>query len=162
MLSARVITVTALLVWILYMAGCGRATPRSSIVRESTVSNLVEKLPNLAVCDIRSCDYTVTSVTSPGRVPAPSDTKLELTGLATLSDRAAEALETRFQWEPVARTEIPAVLLPLLPEGAVLGSRGLNKTFAENPTYAHGIILVLADDRRTIYFLVQDMDHPIE
>ena len=162
MRSSRITSIVALTGITLGMIGCGSSPPKSPNTKRTSVSALEKALPNLAVFDITSCSYTVTSRTSRSIVPSPSDTLLELVGHATISDTGAERIRMGFEWEPVKRDQIPPELLSIMPPGPASFSRGLNRTFDSNGTYAHGVVIVLAEDWSKLYFVTRDRDHPIE
>ena len=135
----------------------------SPTVSSSSVPDLLERLPNLNPIGIDSCSYAVEKSTANSLVPSPSDTKLELKGSAKLSEGNSKRIRSRFDWKQIARADIPKSLLDIVPSGDILVSEKLNESFADNPRYAHGFVIMLADESsRTIFFLSTDMDHPIK
>ena len=130
---------------------------------DTSVSDLLAKLPNLKPLDIGSCSYTVEKSSVKSMVPSPSDVRVELSGSAALSEAGSQALKSGFEWKPLSRDAVPPGLLTLVPPGDLVVSAKLNETFANNPTYAHGFVVVVADDNwMRVYLLATDMDHPIK
>jgi hypothetical protein len=131
---------------------------------ESTsVPTLLTHLSNLAVYNITSCSFVAKRTSQATWIPSPSDTRLELKGLALLSADDAKVLKSTFTWKLVPRGDIPDSLLAMMPPGDVLVSQALNASFSRNRTYCHGFVATLtSDDWSRIYFLATDMDHPIK
>ena len=151
------------LILALLISGCGRSGGNGPEVSHSSVLDLMTILPNMKAFDVESCDYTVCKSTESSRVPSPSDTKIEVKGTAVLSEESSKRIRSQFDWKIIARTDLPKSILTILPNGDFLGSAKLNETFTDNPTYAHGFVIVLGDSSsRTLYFLATDMDHSIE
>lgn len=144
------------------VSSCGRAAPAASETRSTSVEDLLKFLPNLNAIGVTSADYTVTKSSASRGVPSPSDTRIELLGTADLSEDAAKKLQQSFEWVAAHRARIPVKILAILPSGDYLASSKLNDSFSENPTYAHGRVVVVAGNWGRLYFLASDMDHPIE
>lgn len=146
--------------------GCGRTNVKPPLASNTSVPELLTKLPNLKPHNITSCSYTIETSSTAGRldtVPAPSDTRYELRGSAVLSEDAAKALESAGDWKPARRDEIPGSLSAVLPPGDILVSQKLNESFERNPMYRHGFVATVTKDGWSkVYFLATDMDHPIQ
>lgn len=143
--------------------GCDSSKTPNSSKSGSSVTWLEEKLPNLSEFGITSCSYTVVRrAAARSAVPSPSDTELELSGYAVLSDVGVKKLKSQSDWKPAKRAQLPVVLSRIAPSGDVLISESLNKTFSKNGTYAHGVVVMLADDRIRLYFVAHDLDHPLD
>lgn len=163
-LSMRPIATILLVVTVAVLGGCGRSKVKTPMAKNTSVSDLLTKLPNLKPHEITSCSYTVEK-SSPvaARVPSPSDVRMELKGSAVLSENGAKTLKSTFNWKPMRRDDIPASLLVVLPPGDVLVSQKLNESFEDNPTYRHGFAATITKDGCSrVYFLATDLDHPIK
>lgn len=153
-----------LVVTVAVLNGCGGAEVKTPMAKNTSVSELLTKLPNLKPHDIRSCSYTVEK-SSPAAtsVPSPSDVRVELKGSVVLSEDGAKTLKSTFDWKPVRRDDIPASLSAVLPPGDVLVSQTLNESFEDNPTFRHGFVATIAKDSWSkVHFLATDLDHPIK
>ena len=145
------------------LTGCGARQPAAATTSSSSTASLAAALPNFADLDVVSCAYTASQSRTGARgVPAPSDTMLELVGHVVLSEAAARRLRDEGNWQSIERTRVPEALRGLLPDGQPMVSAPLNETFSKNATYAHGCVVAMDDDVRTLYFLARDRDHPIE
>ena len=163
-LRSRFSVASALVLGVIVMchSACGPATPPASTTHSTSVSDLLKAVPNLNSLDIVAVDYATTRSTVSGGVPSPSDTLLELQGTVDLSDSSALKLKSRFDWKATRRDDIPAGLLSILPSGDYQVSTKLNDSFAKNPTYAYGFIVVVANSWGRLYVLATDIDHPIK
>jgi len=145
------------------LEGCGNSANTKPAASNSSVSDLLTKLPNLKPLGIDSCTYTLDKSSANSRLPSPSDVKMTLRGSAQLSAEGFKTLTSRFVWKPISRKDVPKILLPIVPAGNLLSSHKFNESFADNPTYAHGFVVLLAGGKsRSIFLLSTDMDHPIK
>lgn len=151
-----------LIVLTITMYGCNRSGRNTTIERNASVPDLLGKLPNLKLYDIKSCSYIIEKSSTTAWVPSPSDLRVELKGSVVLSVDGAKMIKSQFSWQPISRTDIPGSLSEILPAGDVLVSQKLNESFTDNPTYRHGFVVTFAkDDWSQIYLLATDLDHPI-
>lgn len=161
----RVHIVVAVTAALTVLVGCGEAGARqakSAPTRSPSVSDLGSAVPNLVNLGVVLCDYSSERRSSSSRVPSPSDTLLELLGHASFIDEAARTLRDGSDWEPIERDQAPEALRAIVPAGQILVCRTLNRTFSQNPTYAHGFVVAMRDDIHKLYFIARDMDHSIE
>jgi hypothetical protein len=159
------ISTILLTVTIAVLNGCGGSGIKVPAAKNTSLSELLTKLPNMKPHGIESCSYTVekNSPGAPGGVPSPSDVRMELAGTVLLTADGAETLKSTFDWKPVRREDIPASLLAHMPAGDVLVSQKLNESFENNPTYRHGFVAtIMKDGWSRVYFLATDLDHPIQ
>ena len=88
---------------------------------------------------------------------------MELKATIVLSESGSKDLKTGFVWKSVRRADIPSALRAMLPPGDVIVSPKLNKSFSGNPTYAHGLVIALANESwNRVYVLATDRDHPVQ
>jgi len=145
------------------LGACDNSANTKPGASKSSVSALLAKLPNLKPLGIDSCSYRISKSSTMGRLPSPSDVKMELIGTAQLAQESSKTLRSSFEWKPILRDDVPASLLTILPAGELLVSHKLNMSFADNPTYAHGFVVILGrGDSSRIFVISTDMDHPIE
>lgn len=147
----------------IFLVGCSSSRRGSSQVStSSSVTELLGMLPNLQPYGMESCSYKIEKSSADSRVPSPSDVRVELKGSAKLSESSFEAIESQFGWAVIPRDRLPPGLAEIVPAADLLYSQKLNESFADNPTFAHGFVVVPKQEgARTIYFLSTDIDHPI-
>ncbi len=146
------------------VAACGQGDSAAAVQGDS-VQRLLRDLPNLADLDLRACSYVEKRSTRSGLIPSPADTAMQLKGIATLSPAGVDRARAAFEWREASRGDLPAVLRDLIPEeqGVVLVSSDFNAAFQSNARYPHGVVAVLnQQDWEDIYFVAQDIDHPVE
>lgn len=148
----RKFTIVLLVIAAGIFAGC-ESTSTTKSKPNSSVSDLLKKLQNLDSLKIVSCNYTITQTSKQSRLPAPSDTQLELTGSVTLSDESFSMIKSKYNWQPVSQTEIPQSLLSILPEGDFLVSKKFNESFETNSGYKFGFVVRLANDSSKILYI---------
>ncbi len=155
-------SVAIVVMMILLIGGCNGNGSGSQVSAGSSVTELLGKLPNLQPYGIESCDYTVEKSSASSRMPSPSDIRVELRGSAKLSESGFGSMKSKFTWGAIPREKIPKALADTAPVGNLLYSQKLNESFADNPTFAHGFVVVPEQEgARTVYFLATDIDHPI-
>ena len=155
--------ITLLIVAVPVFNACSRSGTNAPVVKNTSVSDLLAKLPNLKPLHIQSCSYTVEASSARTLLPSPSDLRVEIKGSAVLSEAGSRALRSGFEWKPASRDIVPPSLLAIVPPGNVLVSQNLHETFANNPRYPHGFVVALAEGAWSrVYFLATDLDHPIE
>lgn len=137
--------------------------PQSWSATFSAVPTLQKYLCSIADYGIESCNFTVTTRYEPGIIPAPYDTTDTMVGSAKLSAAGVDCLRDSYEWQPIAREKIPAALREILPPGDVFQSDEL-KTVArnENKLFRHMKVVFVSTDSRTIFFIAQDVEHPLE
>jgi len=158
-------TTMFVLVTTVVIGGCsgGGRGSQVKVNTSSSVTELLNKLPNLKPFGVESCTYTIEKSSVDSRVPSPSDVRVELKGSAQLSETGFRAIKSQLVWAAIPRDRVPVSLVDVVPDGDLLYSPKLNESFAENPTFAHGFVVMCAQDgARTIFFLSRDLDHPIE
>ena len=147
-----------------FLCGCSKSTGTTPVASSSSVSELLAKLPILKPLGIESCRYTIEKNSAASRLPSPSDVRVEIKGLAVLSESGSKTLKSSYEWKSIRRDDIPKSLLTILPPGDVLISEKLNESFADNhPNLTHGFVVTLVDNSWSrVYFLATDMDHLIK
>ncbi|MDM8563184.1 hypothetical protein QUF54_07510 [Candidatus Marithioploca araucensis] len=127
-----------------------------------SVAELVSRLPNLKPLNIVECEFVLTRHNSSRSIiPSPSDVSLKLVGQVTLNEAGWKDIRSRYEWKFISRDVIPEDLNAYLPVGAVLVSYKLNESFSNNPTFAHGFVVISNAVENQIYLLATDIDHPI-
>jgi len=145
------------------LGGCDTSADTKRVASSLSVSDLLTKLPKLKPFGIDSCSYTLERSTVGSRVPSPSDVRIMLRGSAQLSAEGYNKLRSRFEWRPISRGDVPKNLRPILRAGVLLFSQELNESFADNPTYGNGFVVILERGAsRTIFLLATNIDYPIE
>ncbi len=154
-LLMRMVTITLVFLVTTVLGGCRGKTQSGTSAEQTSVMKLLKRLDNFKTFNIESCSFHIKKTYAPsGMLPSPSETSLELSGWIVLSEKDAKMLKSSFDWEPIARQNIPEALLAKVPPGDVLVSQKLNGSFASNGTYANGLIIVLVSDGwKKIYFL---------
>lgn len=143
------------------LTGCDQSPATRSAQGKTSPLEMQGMLPNLKPVDIVSCNFAVARSSLPSQLSVPSDTRMQVTGSAAVSDAGAWVLKTEPDWNPISRQDIPKSLQAILPSRDIIVSSKLNASFDQNPTYAHGFVVVLvADTGRIMYFFATDVDHP--
>lgn len=148
--------------WMLCAVACRHRSGPARVTKHTSVPALITMLPNLEVHGIEACVFANQRENESSSLPSPSEVLLEVVGSADLSPSGSEWLETEYEWRPIDRNGLPEVMRAMLPSGTTLTSDKLNISFAENKTYAHGLVIVVQEiGWQTFYFMARDMDHPI-
>ena len=154
--------VATIVVVMFLIGGCSESGDGSQANTSSSVTELLRSLPNLQPYGVESCNYAIEKSSINSRVPSPTDVRVELKGSAKLSESGFGAMESHFAWASIPRHRLPAGLAEIVPAGDLLYSQKLNESFADNPTFAHGFVVIASQEgARRIYFLSTDIDHPI-
>lgn len=147
---------------VIYVLVCGQTNlPAPVTTRSSSVSLIRKNMPNLGALDITAVNYTITRENVACGVPSPSDTRLELHGIVDVSTSEAEKLQNSLEWKSAPRNNIPPAMWTMLPSGDYTVSTRVNDSFSNNPTYAHGFVVIVAGKWDRLYVLATDRDHPI-
>ena len=139
----------------------GKVIQRGAV--SSSVSELYERLPNLKMYELVSCEFsTISSAVGGGLVPSPSDTMWRLAGRGVLSRGGSAKLVQSHDWSEVARDNLPVDLLRMLPSGDCLESSSSNRSFHGNPLYTNARLVHIKGNCDIIYFCVTDIDRSLE
>lgn len=153
---------------VLFAMGCDSRvnleTPEPSMgsSANTSVQQLKQALPNIAMLDIKSSKYEVFRNSSFSFIPSPSDQQDAIRGIFSLPEEQVAYIESKYGWRFVSREELPEFFIATIPEGDCFMSDEMNVSFNDNSYFAHGLIVRIGGEESVFYFLASDIDHPIK
>jgi hypothetical protein len=147
------------------LAAC-KPIPAETVVSapQTSVAELVKRLPSLGSLAIEECEFVVTRDRIASHMPAPSDTMIEVKGQFRVGASGVEWLKSLEDWEEIAAAELPEEVLAFVPAiGRYWVSRTLNESFFQFGKYPCGYVVFPPESRWEAGFVVaRDLDHCIE
>lgn len=150
----------------LAVVGCVPSASQPSLPKgqlSTSAPDLVAELSNFKRLEIVRCSFARVITRLPSDLPSPYDTRVQLIGWVELTKTNMDSLKKSVPWTTVASSETPAELSILLPKCDLLTSTIFNSEFLINRKFKHGLAVITSDGGESVrlYFISQDLDHPI-